>query len=90
MRFCRERPSRSSDGTHARDRIRDLTDGRRLLLGTEAVIEEVNLFLRGWVAYFRYGRSARRFSKIREFAWIRLALFLSRKHQRSRTFGRGC
>jgi RNA-directed DNA polymerase len=34
---------------HARDRIRDLTDGRRLLLRTEAITEEVNLFLRGWL-----------------------------------------
>ncbi|WP_326829502.1 group II intron reverse transcriptase/maturase [Streptosporangium sp. NBC_01810] len=74
---------------HARDRIRDLTDGRRLLLRTEAITKEVNLFLRGWAGYFRYGHSARRFSKIREFAWMRLALFLSRKHRRSRSYGRG-
>ena len=74
---------------HARDRIRDLTDSRRLLLRAEAIVEDMNLFLRGWAAFFRYGHSARRFSRIREFARMRLALFLSRKHRRSRRFGWG-
>ena len=41
---------------HARDRIRELTDRRRLLLPVEAIVEEVNRFLRGWAAYFRYGQ----------------------------------
>ncbi|MCA1695328.1 MAG: group II intron reverse transcriptase/maturase [Actinobacteria bacterium] len=35
---------------HARDRIRHLTDRRRQLR-PEAIAEEVNLFLRGWVGY---------------------------------------
>ena len=46
------------------------------------------MFLRGWAAYFRYGHSARRLSKIRQYAWTRLALFISNKHRRSRHFGR--
>jgi RNA-directed DNA polymerase len=53
---------------HARDRIRHLTDRRRQLR-PETIAEELNLFLRGWAAYFRYGHSARRFSKIRTYAW---------------------
>src|SRR5512142_107864 len=36
----------------------------------------------------RYGHSARRLSKIRQYAWMRLSLFISRKHRRSRHFGR--
>jgi hypothetical protein len=42
----------------------------------------------GWAAYFKYGHSARRLSKIRQYAWTRLALFVSKKHRRSRHFGR--
>ena len=72
---------------HARDRIRDLTGRRRLLLWPELIAEDLNGFLRGWAAYFRYGHSAQRFSKIRQYARMRLALFVSKKHRRSRGFG---
>lgn len=71
---------------HARDRIRELTDRRRKLR-PEAIAEEVNLFLRGWIAYFRYGHSAQRFSKIRQYARTRLARYISKKHRASRGFG---
>jgi RNA-directed DNA polymerase len=47
----------------------------------------VNMFLRGWAGYFRYGHSARRLSKIRQYARMRLALFISKRHRRSRNFG---
>jgi group II intron reverse transcriptase/maturase len=73
---------------HARDRIRDLTASRRLLLDAETVVQEVNAFLRGWVGYFKYGHSAQRFSKIRHYVRMRIALFLSKRHRRSRSFGR--
>jgi RNA-directed DNA polymerase len=73
---------------HARDRIRELTGRRRLLLPPEAITQDVNMFLRGWAGYFKYGHSARRLSKIRQYAWMRLALFISKKHRRSRHFGR--
>ena len=36
---------------HARERIRELTDRSRLLLPTEVVVQDLNLFLNGWVAY---------------------------------------
>ena len=49
---------------HARDRIRELTDRSRLLLPVEAIVQDVNRFLRGWAGYFRYGNSARHFDKI--------------------------
>jgi RNA-directed DNA polymerase len=71
---------------HARDRIRELT-GRRRLLPPEAIAQDVNAFLRGWAGYFRYGHSARRLSKIRSYARMRLALFISKRHRRSRNFG---
>jgi RNA-directed DNA polymerase len=72
---------------HARDRIRELTGHRRLLLPPEAIAQDMNMFLRGWAAYFKYGHSARRLSKIRQYARMRLALFVSKKHRRSRHFG---
>jgi group II intron reverse transcriptase/maturase len=73
---------------HARDRIRELTASRRLLLNVETVVRDVNAFLRGWVGYFKFGHSAQRFSKIRHYVRMRIALFLSKRHRRSRHFGR--
>ena len=72
---------------HARDRIRELTGHRRLPLPPEVIARDVSMFLRGWAGYFRYGHSARRLSKIRQYARMRLALFISKKHRRSRHFG---
>ena len=72
---------------HARDRIRELTGRRRLPLRPETIAQDMNMFLRGWAAYFKYGHSAQRLSKIRQYARMRLALFISKKHRRSRGFG---
>jgi group II intron reverse transcriptase/maturase len=72
---------------HARDRIRELTERRRLLLSNEWVVDDVNRFLRGWAAYFRYGNSADQFDKISRYARMRLALFVAKRHRRSREFG---
>jgi RNA-directed DNA polymerase len=72
---------------HARDRIRELTRRSRLLLPTQWIVEEVNRFLRGWAAYFRYGNSAHHFGKIRTYALMRLAGFIAKRHRRSRGFG---
>ena len=65
---------------HARDRIRELTRRSRLLLAPEWVVEDLNRFLGGWAAYFRFGNSAARFEKIRSYARMRLALFISQTH----------
>ena len=73
---------------HARDRIRELTDRRRMLLGVQYIVGEINRFLRGWAGYFRYGNSAQRFNQIRDYAVMRIAGFIAKKHRRSRAFGR--
>jgi RNA-directed DNA polymerase len=73
---------------HARDRIRELTARSRLLLSVEVIVEDVNRFLRGWAAYFRFGNSARHFGKIRDHAVDRLAGIIAKRHRRSRAFGR--
>ncbi|MBO3753090.1 group II intron reverse transcriptase/maturase [Streptosporangiaceae bacterium NEAU-GS5] len=72
---------------HARDRIRELTSRRWMLLWPEVIVERLNAFLRGWAAYFRYGHSAQRLSKIRRYAQWRLAQFMRRRHRRSMAFG---
>jgi group II intron reverse transcriptase/maturase len=72
---------------HARDRIRQLTDRRRLLLSDEQVVREVNAFLRGFAAYFRYGNSATQLAQINRYAAERLALFVGKRHKRGRRTG---
>ena len=73
---------------HAQDRIREITDRSRLLLPVETVVAELNVFLTGWAGYFRFGNSTDRFAVIREFTRMRMALFVAKKHKRSRGFGR--
>ncbi|MGI8808359.1 MAG: reverse transcriptase domain-containing protein, partial [Acidimicrobiales bacterium] len=72
---------------HARDRVRENTDRRRLLLPVEVIVQDVNLFLRGWAGYFRFGNSAHHFAKIRNYALDRLALVVAKRHRRTRAYG---
>jgi Group II intron, maturase-specific domain/Reverse transcriptase (RNA-dependent DNA polymerase) len=73
---------------HARNRLRELTDRSRLRVPVEWVVEEMNSFLEGWAAYFRYGNSARRFSQLQWYAGMRLGLFVAKRHRQGRGFGR--
>src|SRR3954469_11947420 len=84
--FLARWPSRQAM-QHARDRIRELTDRRRLQLPVEDVVQDVNRFLRGWAAYFRYGTSADAFDKITFHALVRLAGFIAKRHKRSNRYG---
>jgi RNA-directed DNA polymerase len=79
-------PSRKA-AQHARDRIRFMTMRARLAAPVQQVVQEINLFLRGWAGYFRYGNSAHAFDKIRRYALMRLALFIAKRHQRGRAWG---
>jgi RNA-directed DNA polymerase len=72
---------------HARDRIRFMTMRARLAAPIEQVVQELNIFLRGWAGYFRYGNSAHAFDKIRKYALMRIALFIGKRHQRGRAWG---
>ncbi|MGZ4620131.1 MAG: group II intron maturase-specific domain-containing protein [Frankiaceae bacterium] len=64
---------------HARDRIRELTARSRLRVPVDGVVGQVNLFLRGWAEYFRYGNSTRAFEKIMAYSEERLALFVGKR-----------
>jgi RNA-directed DNA polymerase len=39
----------------------------RLAAPVEEVVGDINLFLRGWAGYFRYGNSAHTFDEIRSY-----------------------
>jgi len=72
---------------HARDRLRELTLRKRLLLPVDEVVADLNEYLRGFAGYFRYGNSARSFGLLDEYAVERLALFLAKRHKRKRGYG---
>jgi len=72
----------------ARDRLRELTDHSRLRIPTEEIVEDMNRFLRGWAAYFRYGNSTLRFEKMTSYARLRLTIVVAKRHQRRRAWGR--
>jgi RNA-directed DNA polymerase len=74
---------------HARDRIRSITARSRLLVSVEQIVDELNVFLRGWTGYFRYGNSALVLGQIRNYALTRLALWLSKRGKRRRAWGWG-
>jgi group II intron reverse transcriptase/maturase len=84
--FLARWPSRQAM-QHARDRVRELTDRRRLLVPVDDVVQDVNRFLRGWAGYFRYGNSARQFNKINLYALNRLSRFVAKRHKRSWRYG---
>jgi RNA-directed DNA polymerase len=86
LRFLARWPSRQAT-RHARDRIREITDRRRLRVAVDEVVQDVNRFLRGWTGYFRYGNSARQFNKINHYALDRIARFVAKRHKRSRGYG---
>ena len=83
--FLARWPSRKA-AQHARDRIRQITDRKRLLLPDEQIVRELNQFLRGWGGYFRYGTppAVRRDQPVRP---ERLAGFVAKRHKRSRQLG---
>jgi group II intron reverse transcriptase/maturase len=84
--FLARWPSRTAT-QHARDRIRQLTQRKRLGLPDEWVVQDLNQFLRGWGGYFRYGNSARVFDAISQYALERFAAFVGKRHKRSRRWG---
>jgi group II intron reverse transcriptase/maturase len=88
LTFLARWPSRKAV-QRARDRIRDVTGRKWLWMETEDIVRDLNLFLRGWAGYFRYGNSARVLGQIRNYALVRLALWLSKKGNRRRAWGWG-
>jgi group II intron reverse transcriptase/maturase len=86
VQFLARWPSRRGM-QHARDRIREITDRRWLLRPVDETVREVNIFLRGWAGYFRYGNSARHFDAISDYAARRVASHVAKRHKRARGYG---
>jgi RNA-directed DNA polymerase len=86
LSFLARWPSRQAMA-HARGRIRELTDRRRLRLPVEVVVQDVNRFLRGWAGYFRYGNSAKDFDKITFHALVRVGGFITKRHAQHGGYG---
>jgi RNA-directed DNA polymerase len=64
----------------AKQRIRELTPLQRVGLPAIMVVQDVNRFLRGWGAYFRYGNSTQQLHALDRFVFWRLSRFLTRKY----------
>ncbi len=86
IHFLARWPSREAMA-RARDRIREITDRKRLRLPVGWIVQDLNRFLRGWGGYFRYGHSAHHFDQISNYAVHRLAGFVAKRHKRPRGYG---
>src|SRR6266496_3788647 len=84
--FLARWPSRQAM-RRARERIRELTERKRLSRPVEEIVQELNRFLRGWGGYFRYGNSARHFDQISTYALKRLASFVAKRHGHAPGYG---
>jgi RNA-directed DNA polymerase len=67
----------------ARQRVKDLTGRNRVGMELEDVIDDLNLFLRGWGGYFRTGNAATRFVTMDRYVAWRLKRLLIKKRGRN-------
>lgn len=81
--YCQKWPSQQAM-RGIRERIKAITAPRhRLPEPVDAIVTTLNRVLRGWGAYFRVGNSSRKFAQVDSYVREQLALFLSKKRQRS-------
>ena len=71
----------------AREAIRDMTSTRYSFCEPEQVVKRINLYLKGWGAYFCKGSPSKTFNKLNHFVGYRLMRFLRRKSQRGYKMG---
>lgn len=70
-----------------RKKIRDKIGSRAVLkLSTEEVIKCINPLLCGWMNYFKYGNSAKKFIQIDSYVKERLNLWWKKKHRERGSF----
>jgi group II intron reverse transcriptase/maturase len=86
LRFLARWPSREAM-QRARDRIREITDSKRLRDPVEVIVQDLNRFLRGWASYFGYGNSRLHFTRITTYALRSLALLVAKRHKRASGYG---
>jgi RNA-directed DNA polymerase len=85
---CQRWPSRRAM-VGLRAKVKEITAPRwRLKEPIGVIVDELNLVLRGWCSYFRWGHSSRQFSRIDSYVREWLALFDSKKRgRRGRKWG---
>lgn len=67
-----------------RTKIKNFLGNRTILnWSLEEVLNVLNPILRGWMNYYRFGNSAKKFSQIDSYVHERLALWWSKKHQKA-------
>jgi len=65
-------------------KIKAILGGRENLQPSlEEIVADINPVLRGWMNYFKYGNSSRKFTAIDSYVQMRLALWWSKKHNKS-------
>jgi RNA-directed DNA polymerase len=67
----------------ARARVKALTGRSQVGMELKAVIERLNLFLRGWGNYFRTGNAANKFVSLDRYVWWRLFRLMVKKRGRN-------
>jgi RNA-directed DNA polymerase len=67
----------------ARQRVKALTGRSQAGMELEAVIERLNLFLRGWGNYFRTGNASNKFTQMDRYVAWRLKRLLIKKRGRN-------
>ena len=67
-----------------RFKLKEVLDRRsNLVRDIDDIVKVLNPMLRGWMNYFRYGNSSKKFSLIDSYIQEKLALWWSKKHGRS-------
>jgi group II intron reverse transcriptase/maturase len=70
-----------------RTKIHEATDRRHVGRSVEEVVGRLNLYLRGWGNYFKWGNSSRKFRHIDLYVYERLERFMRIKHAPRGHFG---
>lgn len=83
QRWPSERAMRS-----IRAKVREATGRRYLSRPVEEVVGRLNMMLRGWANFFRWGNSAKKFWDVDAYVYERLERFLHDKHGPRGHFGR--
>jgi RNA-directed DNA polymerase len=82
-RYCQRWPSARAMAS-IRARVKTITATRNKLTQPIAeIVRELNPVIRGWGQYFRVGNSSRKFTQVDSYVQERLALFDSKKRQKS-------
>jgi group II intron reverse transcriptase/maturase len=61
-------------------KVKEMTQRRFVGWTLDAVVDRLNLVLRGWAGYFRHGNSSKKFATVNSYVHQRMAILASNKH----------